>query len=120
MIPFLSFAADIGKQWFSSRRAKTAAKHERELRIIAGTQEADIVSSEGMSSTIKDEYLTLILTSPLIVIFYSAVWGDPAMLEQVKVAFSAMDDLPDWFQWSFMGCVAATFGIRSIKQFGGK
>jgi len=120
MLNILPFFADMAKTWFDNRRSKSEAKHERELRVISGEIDADIASAEGMSSTLKDEYLTIILTTPLIVIFYSAVWGDPAMIDQVTLAFAAMSDLPDWFQWSFMGCVAATFGIRSIKQFGGK
>jgi hypothetical protein len=71
-----------------------------------------------MRGSIKDEYLTIVLTAPLIVIFYASVWGDPAMVSQVKSAFKAMSDLPEWYQWCFMGCVAATFGLRSIKTFG--
>lgn len=120
MLKLIPFFADIAKTWLDNRRSKNQAKHERELQVIRGEITADIASSEGMSSTLKDEYLTIILTTPLITIFYSAVWGDPAMIDQVQLAFAAMNDLPDWFQWSFMGCVAATFGIRSIKQFGGK
>jgi len=55
-----------------------------------------------------------------MVIFYASVWGDPAMTIQVKEAFAAMSTLPEWYQWSFMGCVAATFGLRSIKTLGSK
>lgn len=115
----VSALANIGGQWLSNRKAISDAKHEAKLETIRGERTADIASSEGMANTLKDEYLTIILTTPLVVIFYAAVWGDPAMIDQVKVAFAAMSDLPDWFQWSFMGCVAATFGIRSIKSFGG-
>lgn len=110
----------LGSSWLGNRRATGEAKRERELSIIRGEREADIKSAEGMSTSIKDEYLTLILTAPLIVIFYASVWGDPAMVAQVKDAFTAMSDLPDWYQFSFMGCVAATFGLRSIKSFGSK
>jgi hypothetical protein len=120
MLKLIPFVVDLGKQWLDNRKAKSEAKHARELRVINGEIDSDVASSEGMSSTLKDEYLTLVLTTPLIVIFYSAVWGDPAMIDQVKLAFKAMSELPTWYQWSFMGCVAATFGIRSMKQFGGK
>ena len=82
--------------------------------------QADITSTEGMGSSLKDEYLTIVLTAPLIVIFYASVWGDPAMVAQVKEAFFAMSSLPEWYQWCFMGCVTATFGLRSIKTFGNK
>ena len=108
----------LGSKWLTNRGEKEAAKHEKEVQILRGEREADIKSAEGMSSSIKDEYLVLVLTAPLIVIFYASVWGDPAMVTQVEEAFSAMSTLPEWYQWSFMGAVAATFGIRSVKTFG--
>lgn len=116
----LAFEAirSLGSKWLKNRGEKEAAKHEKEVQILRGEREADIKSAEGMSTSIKDEYLTLVLTAPLIVIFYASVWGDPAMVSQVKEAFTAMSSLPEWYQWCFMGCVAATFGLRSIKTFG--
>tara|TARA_B110000093_G_C12959191_1_gene406368 strand:- start:151 stop:513 length:363 start_codon:yes stop_codon:yes gene_type:complete len=116
----LAFEAvkSLGSKWLTNRGEKEAAKHEKEVQILRGEREADIKSTEGMSTSLKDEYLTIVLTAPLIVIFYASVWGDPAMVSQVKEAFSAMSSLPDWYQWCFMGCVAATFGLRSIKTFG--
>lgn len=116
----LAFKAltDLGSRYFENRAAKNQAQLEKDLAILRGEREADALSSEGMSTSIKDEYLTLILTIPLIVIFYASVWGDPAMVSQVREAFAAMSALPEWYQWCFMGCVAATFGLRSIKTFG--
>lgn len=108
----------LGSKWLTNRGEKEAAKHEKEVQILRGEREADIKSTEGMSTSLKDEYLTIVLTAPLIVIFYASVWGDPAMVSQVKEAFLAMSSLPEWYQWCFMGCVAATFGLRSIKTFG--
>jgi len=120
MMPLVTALLSLGGQYFEKKAMKADAKHERDLEVIRGERSADVASSEGMSSTLKDEYLTIILTTPLIVIFYAAVWGEPEMIDRVIKAFNAMSQLPDWFQWSFMGCVAATFGIRSIKSFGGK
>ena len=118
----LKFALDafttLGSSWLSNRRAKSDAKTEKEIQILKGEREADVKSAEGMGGSIKDEYLTIVLTAPLIVIFYASVWGDPVMVSQVESAFKAMSDLPEWYQWCFMGCVAATFGLRSIKTFG--
>jgi hypothetical protein len=116
----LAFEAvkSLGSKWLSNRRAKSDAKTEKEIQILKGEREADVKSAEGMSGSIKDEYLTIVLTAPLIVIFYASVWGEPAMVSQVESAFKAMSKLPEWYQWCFMGCVAATFGLRSIRTFG--
>tara|TARA_R110002074_G_scaffold360691_1_gene533484 strand:- start:3028 stop:3390 length:363 start_codon:yes stop_codon:yes gene_type:complete len=108
----------LGSKWLNNRGERTAAKFEKEIQILRGEREADVKSAEGMGTSLKDEYLVLVLTAPLIVIFYASVWGDPAMIIQVKEAFSAMSTLPEWYQWCFMGSVAATFGLRSVKTFG--
>lgn len=114
----LTAVQSLGSKWLNNKAEKDSAKHEKEVQILRGEREADIKSAEGMSTSLKDEYLTCVLTVPLIVIFYASVWGDPATVSQVKEAFSAMSSLPEWYQWCFMGCVAATFGLRSIKTFG--
>lgn len=116
----IGFAQDVTVRWLGNRREKSQAKHDAEMAVIRGEQNADAYSANDMRYSLKDEWLTVLLSVPLIVIFYSAVWGDPAQIEQVKLAFSAMSDLPEWFQWAFLGCVAATFGLRSVKSLGGK
>lgn len=116
----IDFAKEVTVRWLGNRREKSQAKHEAELAVIRGEQTADMASASDMRYSLKDEWLTVLLSVPLIVIFYSAVWGDPAQIEQVKLAFNAMNELPEWFTWAFLGCVAATFGLRSVKSLGGR
>lgn len=116
----ISLVKETASRWLGNKREKAQAKHEAELAILYGEQSADAASASDMRYSLKDEWLTVLLSVPLIVIFYSAVWGDPAQIEQVKLAFSAMNELPEWFTWAFLGCVAATFGLRSVKSLGGK
>lgn len=118
----LAFEAvqELGSRWLKNRKAKSDAKAERELQIIRGERKADTASAEGMAASLKDEFLTIVLTTPLIVIFYASVWGDPAMITRVQSAFATMSTLPEWYQWSFWGCVVATFGLRSMKTLGFK
>lgn len=116
----LAFSAltDLGGKWLSNRKKKSEAKLRKELAILAGEREADVASANDMSTSLKDEFLTIVLTIPLAVVFYAAVWGDPAMITQVELSFAVMSSLPEWYQWCFMGCVAATFGLRSVKAIG--
>ena len=110
----------LGGDWLSNRKAKSAAKLTKDLAIIAGERAADVVSATDMATSLKDEFLVIVLTTPLIVIFYAAVCGDPEMINQVTLAFEVMSTLPEWYQFCFMGCVAATFGLRSVKALGSK
>lgn len=107
----------LGSNWLNHRSEKQQARHERELRVIAGDQSADTAASEGMATSWKDEFLTIIFSIPLMVIFWESVYGNPESVEQVKAAFHAMGELPDWYQWGFLGCVVATFGLRGMAKF---
>lgn len=103
--------------FMDNKKEKAAATHERDIAILNGERAADTASANDMSNSLKDEYLTLLVSAPLIIIFYAAMWGDPQQIEQVKQAFVAMSELPEWFQYSFMGCIVSTFGLRSFKTF---
>lgn len=116
----LKAMTSLGSDWINSRKAKNDAKLTKDLAIISGERAADVASANDMATSLKDEFLVMVLTAPLIVIFYAAVWGDPEMITQVTLAFDVMSTLPDWYQYCFMGCVAATFGLRSVKAFGPK
>jgi len=113
-------ATNLGSKWFENRSKRSDAKLIKELAILSGERAADLASVSDMSTSLKDEFLTIVLTIPLGVVFYAAVWGDMAMIAQVELAFEVMSTLPEWYQWCFMGCVAATFGLRSVKAFGPK
>ena len=116
----LKAVTSLGSDWLSNRKAKSEAKLTKDLAIISGERAADVASASDMATSLKDEFLTLVLTAPLIVVFYAAVWGDPEMINQVNLAFEVMSALPEWYQFCFMGCVAATFGLRSVKALGPK
>ena len=82
----LAFKAltNIGYKWLDNRNKKSEAKLTKDLAIISGERKADAASADDMSKSLKDEFLTIVLTIPLAVIFYAAVWGDPAMITQVN------------------------------------
>lgn len=68
----------------------------------------------------KDEYVTLIISLPIPVLFlsvlYSAFTGEPAAAEAAKAAVEALKDLlPDYNDLLMMVCLAA-IGIRAIKR----
>jgi len=68
----------------------------------------------------KDEYVTLIISLPIPVLFlsvlYSAFTGEPAAAEAAKAGVEALKDLlPDYNDLLMMVCLAA-IGIRAIKR----
>ena len=102
--------------WFEHKQAKTEKKRQVELATIDANASADTAASSGMASSWKDEYLTVLFSVPLIVVFHASVWGDPEDIERVKQAFAAMQELPEWYMWSIVGIVIGTFGLRGLAK----
>jgi hypothetical protein len=68
-----------------------------------------------MEHSWKDEFLTLILTAPVVLAFC----GDDARKAAAE-GFAAIALAPDWYKASFMAAIAASFGIRAlVNKFGG-
>lgn len=111
-----SVIGNVVSGWFKHRQAKTEKKREVELAQIGANANADTAASEGMSTSWKDEYLTVLFSVPLIVVFHASVWGDPADIVRVKQAFAAMQELPEWYMWSIVGIVIGTFGLRGLAK----
>jgi hypothetical protein len=77
--------------------AKQGQKIEADWDTNAQTQ---------MKYTWKDEYLMLLLSIPMIMAFI------PSLAPYVEEGFRVLEKTPDWYMFSFIGIVSATFGLR--------
>ena len=67
-----------------------------------------------MEHSWKDEYLTLLLSAPMILAFCGE-WGRKAAAD----GFAAVSTAPEWYKVAFLCTVAASFGIRAlVDKFG--
>jgi hypothetical protein len=118
--PLISAVSTLGSQWMKNRGEKAEAKHQRELKVITGEIDLDHESTKGMAGSLKDEWLTAVFTTPLVVIFYGAIAGDPEVITRMVEGVQVLTTLPEWYQWCIIGIVAASFGIRTFNHFGKK
>lgn len=73
------------------------------------------IMAEGSKSSWKDEYITILMSLPIIVCFTGETGRDI-----VFDGFAALEQAPDWFIYSWGCVVAASFGIRGATQYFGK
>lgn len=84
----------------------------------AATSEAEWekIMAQGSQSSWKDEWLTILFSVPLVLCF-TGEWGR----QTVSDGFTALETMPEWYQYTLGVIVAASFGVRSAtKFFGGK
>ena len=99
-------------------KAKVAkAEAEAQIMLSRATSEADWekVMAQGSQSSWKDEWLTILFSIPLILVF-TGDWGRGV----VSNGFVALESMPDWYQYTLGVIVAASFGVRSATRIFGK
>lgn len=98
-----------------ARVAKSEA--EAQIMLSRATSEADWekIMAQGSQNSWKDEWLTILFSIPLILVF-TGDWGRGV----VANGFTALETMPDWYQYTLGVIVAASFGIRSATKLFGK
>ena len=112
--------AEVAKTWVGGKveasRAKseanlemTKAKAEIAKKVAAGELEWNQAMAEASDKSWKDEWLTILVSIPLILAF-------TGQEEVVMKGFAALEQMPDFYKTAVGVVFAASFGIQSIKN----
>jgi uncharacterized membrane protein len=74
----------------------------------------DIQAMKNSESSWKDEFWTVVLALPLILMFV------PAMAPIMVAGFEALDAAPDYYKAAVGVAIAAAFGVRKLAERFGK
>lgn len=124
---FIGPIANLAGSWLQGKADKTAA--EAKLKLTEAETKSKILLSEktsvadwerimaqGTQNSWKDEYLVLLFSIPLVLSFCGE-FGRSA----VANGFTALESMPEWYQYTLGVIVASSFAVRSAtKFFGGK
>mgnify|MGYP000639004762 FL=1 len=96
----------------------TEAEAKAKIMLSKETSVADWerIMAQGSQSSWKDEYLVILFSIPLILVF-TGEWGRTVVAE----GFAALEVMPQWYQYTLGVIVSASFAVRSATTFfGGK
>lgn len=102
--------------YLNNKHEQAQAKHEARLQVIQNDADWETKMASASASSWKDEFWTIVLAVPLFCLGWSVVVDDPAILGRVSDSFSALDTLPDWYQYLLFLAVSASFGIRGADK----
>ena len=107
--------------FFKDRAAIKKATVEGEIHAIqtASQNLADWeqLHAKGSQTSWKDEFWTIIFAIPLVFAFIQVSWFDgPAI---ARAGFAAFAEMPDWYQYTLVTMVLASFGIRVTDKIKG-
>jgi hypothetical protein len=114
----LPIVGDLASGWLKGKAEEKAAasaakvaKAQAEAKVmeVAATHEAgwEKIMAQGSVHSLKDEYLVILFSIPLILAFCGD-WGR----DVVEQGFAALETMPEWYQYSLGAIIASTFAIR--------
>ena len=87
-------------------------KHEIQQKELQGIQNTDAnefvieyQKQKNLATSWKDEYITVLVTLPLWLIFI------PGVEPHVLGGFATLAQTPEWYQWVMMGVITTGAGI---------
>lgn len=102
------------KDYFQGKREVKKAAIEREIKALTHEADWDNVQARASANSWKDEWLTLLISIPLILAFV------PDMVPYVQAGFDTLQTMPEWYQYLVGVVFAASFGIKKVTDVLGK
>ena len=101
--------------WIKDRSAIKKAKVEGQIKVIQSasnnTADWEQLHAKGSQTSWKDEFWTVVFAVPVIMGFI------PGGEKYVSAGFEALRTMPEWYQYTLVTMVLASFGIRVTSTF---
>ena len=90
-------------------KATAEAKATALKTAAQSTADWERIMAEASKNSWKDEWLTIVFSIPLILVFI------PSMVGHIQQGFDALATLPIWYHEILMVIVLASFGVKAGK-----
>ena len=112
-------ALELGKDFLKGKAEEKKAIQERKLNAIQNDADWESKMADATKGSWKDEWFSLILSAPLIAVAWSVATGNDEIIVRMNEAFSALNALPEWYQYLLFIAVSASFGLKSADKIMG-
>jgi len=113
----------ITKHFTKKNDNKTKVKQQQIQRLMNSDDkeaEWEAIQAESGNNSWKDEYITVIISFPVpvifIAVFASVVFGDPIYAQGAKAGVDAIKELLPNYQDLLMAVCLAAIGIKAFKK----
>ena len=112
-------ALQAGSKLYANRQRTKMAMSDARLmhaeRMARGEESYQGKLLEARQSDLKDEFVLIIISAPIIVLAWAVISDDPAAMEKVKLFFEYFSTLPVWFTSLWILVVGSIFGIKGTQ-----
>ena len=104
-----------------TKQVKAMAEQKHYERMLDGKIEYEIAKQNQMDNSWRDEWFTIILSLPLLIVFGSIFLDKPEWITKLKEGFETLNQLPEWYIYALLEAIASSFGLKvtdlAIKKF---
>ena len=114
-------ALQAGSKIYSNRQKTKMAMSDAQLmhaeKMARGEESYQGKLLESRQSDLKDEFVLVILSAPIIILAWGVFSANPDALNKVKIFFEHFQQLPTWFTSLWVLVCASIFGIKGTQIF---
>jgi len=98
-----------------SKRLMSDAQRLHAEKMAKGEIEYQTLVKSDQQNSWKDEFVLLLVSSPVILLIWSVFSDDPNIKEKIDLFFDYFANMPMWFQILFISVVGAVYGIKGTE-----
>ena len=114
-------ALQAGSKIYSNRQRTKMAMSDAQLmhaeKMASGEESYQGKLLEARQTDLKDEFVLVILSAPIIILAWGVFSDNPDALNKVKIFFEHFAALPTWFSSLWVLVCASIFGIKGTQIF---
>ena len=104
-----------------TKQIKAMAEQKHYEKMMQGEIQYEVAKQNAMDNSWRDEWFTILLSLPLIIVFLSIFLNKPDWIIKLKEGFETLNQLPDWYIYALLAAIASSFGMKvtdlAIKKF---
>ena len=113
----LNAGSHIYKKRQETKMAMADAQHMHAQKMARGEESYQGKLLEARQTDLKDEFVLVILSAPIIILAWGVFSDNPEALNKVKIFFEHFAALPTWFSSLWVLVCASIFGIKGTQIF---
>ncbi|MDB4559231.1 hypothetical protein N9000_01035 [bacterium] len=122
MINLTSLISPVSKLvggYFKNKAEEKQAVHQAKMEVIKNDAHWESKMADASATSWKDEFWTIVLAIPIFMIGYAIIVDDTTVIDRVKLGFTALGGLPEWYQYLLFIAISSSFGVRGVSKIMG-
>jgi len=116
----IKLGMDIVKNRNESKRLESVAELRHMEKMANGEVEYQKAVMTNNNQGWKDEFVLILVSSPVMLLIWSIFSDDPQIMEKVEKFFQQFNNMPFWYQALFIGVVSAIYGLKGADIIKGR